>query len=409
MIIKREALYVFLLAVVQFIHIVDFVVMMPLGPMLMDELSLNPAQFGQLVSAYTFSAAISALALSPIADRYPRKNLLLLMLLGFILGTIFCGLSQNFSQLLLSRIVAGCFGGLLNTIVYSMVTDLVPYERRGKAMGILVSAFSAASILGIPLGLMLADSFSWQYSFYGIALFSVFVLFACWRIFPLIPILRTPSPWSRVLIESYELMKVPLYLKAYGFIFLVAVSVFLVIPFLAPYAVKNMGIANSELKYMYLLGGLVTLFSGRYLGILTDRHGALKVFQWAVLISSIPVVLFTQAGETSLVYYLVLSTFFMVFVSGRMIPCMTLVSEVPRPADRGAFMGILNAIRSIGSGVATVIAGMMMTEDSDLKILGFDYVGYLSLFVIFLTMIYAYRLSLSMKCVAPILQETVSD
>ncbi len=409
MIIKREVLYVFLLAVVQFIHIVDFVVMMPLGPMLMDELSLNPAQFGQLVSAYTFSAALSALALSPIADRYPRKNLLLIMMIGFILGTIFCGLSQSFSHLLFSRIVAGCFGGLLNTIVYSMVTDLVPYERRGKAMGILVSAFSAASILGIPLGLMLADSFSWQYSFYGIAAFSFLVLIASWRIFPLISILRTPSPWSRVLIESYELMKVPIYLKAYGFIFLVAVSVFLVIPFLAPYAVKNMGIANSELKYMYLLGGTVTLFSGRYLGILTDRLGALKVFQWAVLISTIPVVLFTQAGQTSLFHYLLLSTFFMVFVSGRMIPCMTLVSEVPRPADRGAFMGILNAVRSIGSGVATVVAGMMMTEDAELRILGFDHVGYLSLFVIFLTMIYALRLSRSMKCVAPIAGETVSD
>jgi predicted MFS family arabinose efflux permease len=387
--LKKERIYVFLLAAIQFSHILDFVIMMPLGPSLMSELQISPAQFGALVSSYNFSAGIAAVLLSTVADRFERKRTAMVMLIAFILATYFCGFSRNYAELLTARIITGAIGGLLNSIVFAMVTDLVPFERRGRAMGSLMSSFSVASVLGIPLGLSIADWLGWQWTFHFIATATVLVATVCQIILPIIPVDGGGRSIREVLKEFGLTLLHRNYLNAHAFMFAVAFSMFLLIPFLAPFAVKNMGQLTTDLKFMYLVSGIVTIFTARFFGFLTDKWGAPKTFLVLGFASCVPIFLFSQASVVSFTIYLVISALFMSLISGRMIPVMTLLSAVPAQRDRGSFMGVLNSMRSLGSAFATLVAGLLIIEAPSGQLVGFDYTAYISIALLVITVFWA--------------------
>ena len=379
--ISKERIYVALLAAIQFAHIVDFVVLMPLGPTLMEYFTISPKQFATLVSSYSFSAAIAGICYGVIADRFGRKNLLIFCFLGFIIGTLLCGLTNDFHILLSARIVAGCFGGVLNGIVFAIVTDLIPFERRGNAMGIVMSAFSIASILGVPIGLAISDEFGWQKTFWFIAFFSLPILLASIWIFPHLKDHLREASVKEELLRFFKLLKNMDYFKAYILILIIGTSSFMLIPFLSPYGVKNVGIDAKDLKYVYLIGGLFTVITSRMIGRMTDRFGTLRVFIILALVSFLPIYLYTNAAPMSLFTYLAMSAFFMVIVSGRFIPAMTMVSAVANKDERGTFMGLLNSIRAWASALATLIAGAIIVEQDNGKLENFDLVGYLSMAV----------------------------
>lgn len=376
---SKESLYVRILAAIQFSHIVDFVVLMPLGPTLMDALQISPVQFASLVSSYNFSAAVAGFFFATIADKFDRKKMLLICLAGFIIGTILCGLSPDFNLLLLARISTGLFGGVLNALVFTIVTDLVPAKRRGRAMGLIMASFSLASVLGVPIGLTIADYVNWHYTFFFIAFFSSFIFVAAYFIFPNMPAKENTVAAVETLKRFARLVGKRQYASSYLLILIVAMSMFLLIPFLSPYAVKNIGISALDLKYMYLIGGACTIVSARLIGVMTDKYGALKLYIFLALISAVPVFLYTHAGVMSFALYLLISAIFMMIVSGRMIPCMTLISMVPTERERGSFMSLTNSIRSVGSASATFLAGLMITEGPAGELVGFGFVGILSI------------------------------
>lgn len=389
--LKIENKYVFLLAAVQFAHIVDFVVLMPLGPTLMLDFNISPAQFASLVSSYNFSAGAAGLLFSTIADRFDRKKLLDLCMVGFIVGTILCGLAPTFSLLLAGRILTGVFGGVLNILVFALVTDLVPFARRGNAMGTVMASFSIASVVGIPIGLAIADAFSWHWTFFFIALVSTFIAVAGNRILPSSPGSQEAQPVKVVAMRFLNLLKKPEYVRAYSLILMSAMSIFLLVPFLSPYAVHNIGIESHQLKYMYFVAGLCTIVTAKVIGRLTDTRGSLLIFGSIALISIIPIWIFTHTGPMSFSAYLILSALFMTMVSGRMIPVMTMISEVPEIADRGTFMGLLNSIRSFGTASATLFAGLLITESETGELIGFENVGYLTIALTLCSIVIAQR------------------
>ncbi len=386
--LKQERVFVLLLAAIQFAHIVDFVVMMPLGPVLIKEFGITPAQFGGLVSSYNYAGAVAGILFGLIADRFARKTLLGWIMAGFIIGTFLCGMAPTFSLLVTARIFTGVFGGVLNSLVLAIVTDLVPFERRGTAMGVVMSSFSVASVLGVPLGLTIADYLGWKWTFFFIASFSIFIWLAALKVLPAIaPEMTCASP--KEILKRYVRIGVKGdYLKAYSLIFLAAMTMFILIPFLAPYAVSNIGIETHQIKYMYFFGGAATVLTARFFGKLTDRIGALKMYTILALISIAPVLLYTNAGQMSVVLYVLMGMFFMTIVSGRMIPCMTLISSVPAQEDRGTFMGLLNSVRSLGSATATLIGGLIIVEGSN-GMQNFDKSGFLSIFLVIVTIFVA--------------------
>lgn len=260
-------------------------------------------------------------------------------------------------------------------------------------MGVIMGAFSIASVLGVPLGLLVADFWGWSSTFIFIALFSL-LIFALSFMLPLFPANNRKSDFAVILKNYFSLLKKGNYAFSYLMIFLVAISMFVLIPFLSPYAVKNIGIQATDLKYMYLVGGLCTVFTAKWIGKMTDRFGARKVFAYVAISSIVPVVLFTNAGPMPLYLYIMMSTLFMTIVSGRMIPCMTLISEVPVGKERGSFMGLLNSIRSLGAATATLLAGFVISETSRGELEHFDRVGYISVVVVIITIAIAYRLRL---------------
>ncbi len=389
--LKIENKYVLILAAIQFAHIVDFVVLMPLGPTLMLDFGITPTQFGSVVSSYNFSAALSGLLFSTIADRFDRKRLLNIAMVGFILATVLCGLAPSFILLLSGRILTGLFGGILNILVFALVTDLVPFRRRGKAMGTVMASFSVSSVVGIPIGLAIADAFSWHWTFFFIAFFSCFIAFWGYKVLPASPATETAKPVKEVLLRFLTMLKKTDYLRAYSLILMSAMSMFLLIPFLSPYAVNNIGIETYQLKYMYFVAGLCTVVTARAIGKLTDSQGALKVFSMLALLSIIPVWIYTHTGPMSFAAYLLLSALFMTVVSGRMIPVMTMISEVPEVNERGTFMGLLNSIRSFGTASATLFAGLMISENASGQLAGFESVGYITIALTLISIFVAIR------------------
>jgi DHA1 family inner membrane transport protein len=386
---RKEKLFIFILAAIQFAHILDFVIMMPLSPMMMREIQMTTAQFGILVSAYNLSAGILGILGGLIADRFDRKIFLIISFIGFILGTLYCGLARDFHHMLIARIIAGAFGGVITGVVYAIITDLIPIERRGVAMGSVMMAFSVASVAGVPIGLTLANMYNWSSSFYFICVISLLILIGVILHIPELKPKESSLKPIDVLKAYLNTMTKFDYLKGYLFVIFLSLSSFVIIPFISPYMIKNVGLLETDLKYIYLFGGLFTMFSSRYIGKLSDKFGALKIFVIVSFISILPIILLTHIGHVALPIALIVSTMFMSLVSGRFVPCMTMTSEVPAPQDRGAFMSLMNALRSLGTAFAALIGGFIVTENSDGVLEGYNFSGYLAIVLTFVAYLMA--------------------
>jgi DHA1 family inner membrane transport protein len=384
--LKRERYIVTLLALVQIVHILDFVIMMPLGPVFMRDFGISSAEFGQLVSAYNFSAAISAFLFTLVADSMERRFSLVIFLLGFIIGTLLCSVATSYGFMMTARITAGFFGGTLNAIVLAIVADIIPYQRRGNAMGIIMSSFSIASVAGVPIGLAIADFSSWNYTFGFIALISIIIYIPCFKIIPIIkPHNGKRKAWE-ILYGFGRILTRSRYVWGYVSVMMISFSSFIIIPYISPYLVHNVGLLESELKYVYLVGGAFTIISARIIGKMTDRYSAQSVFWSLAILSLIPITIFTNFGAHSLVPTIALTTFFMMILSGRFIPLMTMVSELPEcKNERGGFMSLQNSLRSLSTAMAALVGGYILVDSPSGTLFHMDRVGYVSISLTLLT------------------------
>lgn len=392
-ILRRELWLTYVLGAIQFVHILDFVILMPLGPMLMRTFNVSPSEFGLLVSSYTFSAGIANFFASIIADRFERKRMLQICFAGFIIGTLLCALAPNFGMLLGARIVAGAFGGVLNALVFALIPDLIPMERRGAATGVVMSAFSVSSVVGVPIGLALAEWADWHAAFLFIVFVGLISLLVASAMIPKVNNRAEPRNVKDTLKQFVNIAVEPKHIRGFLMTSFLAFGVFLIIPFLSPSMVRNVGLAESDLKYIYLFGGAATVFSARWIGRLCDRHGSFKIFAAVSTISFVPVMLITHLGQTPLPLALCVSTLFMMTGSGRFIPAMTLLSNVIEPKKRGTFMGLENAFRQIASGASSLIAGLIIFEGSDGKLQQFGYLGILCVAMTVLALYFGRQIS----------------
>lgn len=368
----QEHRVLWLLAAMQFAHILDFMIIMPLSPQLMRVLSINQTQFSFLVSAYTFAAAVSGLLVARWSDAFPRKKLLLTMFGGFILGTMSCAFAPNYEILVVARICAGFFGGVVGGIVQAYVADLLPPDRRGWGMGILMTAFSLSSVAGVPLGIWLGTHYSWRAPFVFIVVFAL--LIGALAVRYLQPLKTAPSDGTGVL----DVLLHRTYWYSYGLVVALMMAGFTVIPHISPFLVSNLHFSEGELAYFYLAGGAATLFSGRLIGGMADKIGKYKAFAWVAAISIIPILLLTHLRPMSLVAVVTILALFMVFVSGRFIPAMALISMGVMPERRGRFMSVNTSIQQFGAGFAALVSGAMLSHDSAGHLLHYDWVGYLA-------------------------------
>ena len=373
--IKNENLLILLLAALQFTHIVDFMIMMPLSPQLMDAFAIQPAEFGLLVSSYSLAAGVSALLASAIADRFDRRHALLVCYLGMTIATLGCGLADSYALLLAARIVAGFFGGVMSAVALAILGDVIPPQRRGQAMGIVMLAFSLAAIVGVPLGLFIANHYQWQTPFLFLTLVCVAVLLLSWFVVP--PVRTHLQQMPTPMLQSYrDLLSVPNHWWGFVTSSLVMFGGFMVIPYIAPALVANTELQNEDLPYIYLVGGAVTLITRPIIAKLTDRYAHAQVFTWIVLLSFIPIILVTQTLPVGLMWHLLMAALFFIFVSGRFIPSSALVTASCTPQFRGRVMAFNSAMQNLGSGIAALVAGLIMTKTHTGELLHYDWVGY---------------------------------
>jgi predicted MFS family arabinose efflux permease len=354
-------------------------IMMPLGPQLIRLLHIDTHQFGLLLSSYTLTAAASSLLAATYIDRFDRRKLMLTLYALFIIATLCCGLAPNYTALLIARALAGAFGGILGALVQTMVADVIPFERRGKAMGTVMTAFSISTVAGVPLGLLLASTaIGWRAPFF----FIVFLASTIWLIgYKLLPHLTAHLHNKRVgnvFQQLYAVAKEPSHLTGFAFIALIMMAGFTVIPYIPIYLTSNVGMTESFITVIYLCGGAATFFTSQWIGRKSDKHGKLKMFRWVALASFIPLLITTHLFPVAWWLVLINSTLFFILVPGRMVPGMAMVSAVPAAQVRGTFMSLVSSVQMLSSGLATLLAGFIITRTPAGQIEHYDTVGYIA-------------------------------
>lgn len=378
---KNEKLLLWTLAAINFIHIVDFMILMPLGPQLMRIFDISPREFGLLVSSYTFSAGTSSFFGAFFLDRFDRKKILLWVYVGFSIATLGCALSPSYPILLAARVLSGVFGGLTSALILAIIGDVIPDARRGRAMGLVMAAFSVASVLGVPMGLFLASLSDWHSPFYVLTGLSVLSLGMIIRYIPSISahlkneIVR-PNPLvviRRVTSNSNQM-------RAIALSVMMMFGQFMIIPFLSPYTVANVGFTEMQLAYIYMAGGAFTIFTSPWVGKMADKYGKLKVFTIFMFLNILPIAVITNLGVTPIYFVLMISTMFFVTSNGRYVPAAAIITGTAKPENRGSFLSFNSAVQQIATGVASLIAGIIIGENAAGELTNFNVVGYIAIF-----------------------------
>lgn len=389
--ILSERKLLLLLAAVQFTQIMDFMIMMPLGPQLMRQLGITPREFGGLISSYAITAGVVGLTVAPFTDRFDRRKLLLFCYAGFTVATLACGLSDSAATLLWARAICGAFGGVSGATVMAIVADVVPMERRARGMAIIMTAFSMAAALGVPFGLKIAQLWKWEAPFLVIAAIAAVVWGGLFRILPpvkghltgenvrsgkdFLDLIRTKNAWTGLCLMGA---------MVFGH--------FTIIPFLSPYLVGNVGLPEKSLFLIYLTGGLVTIFTAPLIGRLADRHGKLRIYVFLVAGACAVIRLLTSSGPLPVWQTLLLAAFFFAFASGRFVPGQAAISMAVPPNRRGAYMSLVACSRDLASGLTTAIGGQIVVQGANGKLLHFDRLGLLAIGVSLLSVFIFRRL-----------------
>ncbi len=389
---QRERYLLLTLAGIQFSHILDFMIMMPLGPILIKAFGIGTHEFGLLVASYSFSAALSGLFAATFIDRFERKSLLLVMFGFFGLATLACGLAPGYATLLIARGLAGAFGGVMGAMVQTIVGDVIPFARRAKASGIVSTAFSLSTVAGVPLSLWLANHFQWRAPFILIAVLTALFILIGMRILPELHHHISAQKRAHPFVEMFAVLRDPNHLRALLFSALLISSGFTVIPYITIYAVGNVGITQHDIPFIYLTGGAATLITARMIGHWADLRGKIKIYRWVAASALLPLFVVTHIGAAPLWLWLICTTVFFVLVSGRMIPAMTIITSAAQPKLRGTFMSLNATVQSFAMGLATTLAGFVITQNNEGQIVDYGLVGYVAIAGNILAIIFVSRI-----------------
>jgi len=371
-----QKLVVAMLALLQFSIILDFMLMAPLGAIIMPALAITPKQFGLVVSAYAFAAGVSGLVTAGFADRFDRKKLLLFFYVGFLAGTAWCGMAQSFESLLAARIFTGLFGGVIGSVVMAITTDLFPITMRGRVMGMIQTAFAASQVLGLPAGLFLSNHWGWHATFLAMAAFGLLVgLLVIWKMQPIdahLHMKQEHSPWMHL----FHTLTDPRHLFAFTAVCFLTTGGFMLMPFSSAYTVNNLEISLTSLPTVYLVTGICTIFFGPMIGKASDAVVKFRVYLFGTALSITMVLIYTHLSPVPLAILILVNAILFVGIFSRMIPFQALSSSIPKPTHRGSFNAISSAVQQFSGGIASVVAGHIVTATDSGKLEHMDMVGY---------------------------------
>lgn len=385
---------ILIIALTQFSVVLDFMVMSPLGDMMMKSMNLTPSQFGLAVSAYAISAGLSGLFTAGFADRYDRKKLYLFFYVGFIIGTFLCGMVHTYPQLIAARIFTGIFGGVIGSIAMAIITDLFDLHHRGRVMGFIQMGFGASQVLGIPISLYVANHWGWQ---------SPFIMVGALGIVIAVLILAKMKPVSHHLslqtdknafLHLWHTVAKRKYRIAFLTTALLSIGGFMMMPFGSAFAINNLKLTNEQLPMLFMVSGIASLVIMPLIGKVSDKIDKFRVFTIATVWMCIMVVIYTNLGPSALWMVILFNVLMMSGVMARIIPSSALVSAVPAMADRGAFMSINASLQQIAGGIAAAFAGIIVVQtDKTSPLQHYNTLGYIIVGISVLSMYMLFRVS----------------
>lgn len=374
-----------ILGFLQFTVILDFMIISPLGAIVMPTLHITPQQFGLAVSSYAFSAGASGFLAAGFADRFDRKRLLLFFYFGFMLGTLLCALATTYPLLLAARIVTGLFGGVIGSIVLAITTDLFPLEMRGRVMGVISTAFAASQVLGLPAGLYLTNHWDWHAPFFAVVAIGVpagvIIMLFMQPVVGHLALKQEHSPLTHLIHTVTERR----YRVAFLLVMLMPTGGYMLMPFGTAYIVNNVGLAFAVLPVIYLVTGVSSIFVGPLVGKASDSFGKFPMFCFGSLVTLIMVPLWTNIGHVPLVTVIVINVILFAGIFSRMIPAQALISAIPEPGKRGAFNAVSASLQQFAGGVSAGVAGWLIVQRPDGSLGHFDWLGYLVMAIALVT------------------------
>ena len=395
---QYQVLVIILLALTQFTVVLDFMVMSPLGDMLIKSMSLSTSQFGFAVSGYAFSAGISGFLTAGFADKFDRKKLLLFFYVGFIAGTLFCGLAHTYPMLLAARIITGLFGGVIGSISLAITADLFPLHQRGRAMGFMQMGFGASQVLGIPISLYIANHWGWQSPFLMIVgLATIVWISTMMKLQPIAQHLELKSEKTAIT-HLWHTIKQREYRLGFLMTALLSLGGFMMMPWGSAFAINNLHVTTHQLPILFMVSGISSLIIMPLIGKLSDRIDKFTIFAIATVWMMVMVVIYTNLTPVPLAIVLIMNVFFMIGIMSRMVPSMALTSSLPRMQDRGAFMSISSSLQQIAGGIAAGVGGMIVVQKNKFSPLEhYNTLGYVIVALSFITIFLVYRVSRLVK------------
>ncbi|MBK8350591.1 MAG: MFS transporter [Saprospirales bacterium] len=374
---KNEKLILYLITFMWFCAIVDFLLMLPLGTAFMKLYKITPRQYSLLIAAFSLAGFLSSFTASMYVDKLDRKVVFIGAFGMFAVGTTLCSFATTFELMLFSRFFTGLFGGLLGGVSTAIISDIVPYERRGKAMGILNLGFGVASIVGIPFSIFIykhSDIF-WPFRLVGIL--SFITLIPAYYILP--SLTGHINKETKTFSEITEILKNRNLQKALLFAFLLVLGHFMFISFINPYLIDNLGFKEEDTMWMYIVGGISVSLTSPRMGKFIDTLGKLKSFRILILFSFIPILVISHLQSASIMLALFICAFMFIFNSGRMIAAMTLITGAPTEEQRGKFLVIRSSFIELSEGAAALIGGMILSQDAVThRLSNYNVVGYVA-------------------------------
>ncbi len=393
-----QKMVMLVLALLQFVVILDFMIIAPIGDVLMKTLNISTEQFGLVVSSYAFSAAISGVAVAGFADRYDRKKMLLVFVLGFVAGTLFCGLSNTYVELLASRIITGIFAGVTSSTLLAIIADVFAAKMRGRVMGIVQMGFGLSQVLGIPLGIFIAARFNWHSTFMFIVVLAALILLAIAFVFkPINEHLKNQRD-KNAFVHLWHTVKNKQYQTGFMATAFLTIDVFMLMPFSSIFLVNNVHITNEQLSIVFLCTGLSSLVMMPLIGKLSDKVDRFRIFMFASVASAVMVVLYTHLSVMPLWFVVIFNMVLFATIMSRMSPAMALNSMVAKPEDRGAYMSISASLQQTAGGLSSVLAGVIVHQSSETSpIEHYDVLGYIAVAVFLFCVYLVRRVDLSLK------------
>ena len=393
-----QKIIIFLLAILQFTIVLDFMILAPLGDILMKSMNMSTKQFGTVVSAYAISACISGIFAAGFADKFDRKKLLLFFYAGFILGTYFCAISYNYETLFIARIITGLFGGVIGSISMAIITDIFSIHQRGKVMGFVQMAFGGSQILGIPIGLVLANYWSWHATFYMVLILSILLGIALvMKLNPLTEHLKLINN-KNALQHLLQTIKKKDYRIGFLATALLSMGGFMIMPFSTAFIVNNIHIAQSQVAIIFFFTGIFSIIIMPIVGKLSDKYDKLMIFGIGTIIAIVMVVIYTHLSPVPIWLVIIVNIVLFIGIMSRMVPATALNSAVPDAYDRGAYMSINSSLQQFAGGIAALFSGLVVVQKSkNSPIENFDILGYVMVVLMLLCFYFVYKVNRLLK------------